>query len=70
MSMGECIQKHLSDEQKQHLYKWILDALKKHYPSEYSEPMALIDSSKFAQKVVIDAVQTYLTKELDYKITG
>lgn len=67
--MDECIKKYLSDEQKEHLHKWILDAIRKHYPSEYTDPMALIDNSKFVQKVVIEAVQTYLTNEMNYKIT-
>lgn len=67
--MGECIKKYLSDEQKEHLQKWILDEIRKFYPSEHSNPTALIDNNKFAQNVVIDAVQSYLTNETNYKIT-
>lgn len=67
--MGEYIKNNLSDEQKTDLHTWILDEIRKFYPSDYSDPTALIDESKFVQNVAIDAAEKYLRRETGYKIT-
>lgn len=65
--MDECIREKLTAEQREQLQKWIWNAIRKHNPSE-SDSMALLDSNKFVQQAVMDAVRAYLTDKMNYKI--